>query len=76
MITGARYGHTNLIAADWRRLANFYIKLFGCELVPPERDFAGEKLEALTALQGAHLRGAHLRLPSYGEAGPTLGLFM
>jgi catechol 2,3-dioxygenase-like lactoylglutathione lyase family enzyme len=75
MIVGARYAHTNLIAVDWRRLAQFYIDLFGCELVPPERDFAGEKLEAITGLDGAHLRGAHLRLPGYGEAGPTLELF-
>ncbi|MCC6455502.1 MAG: VOC family protein [Caldilineaceae bacterium] len=75
MIAGVRYVHTNLIAADWRRLANFYSELFGCEIVPPERDFAGEKLEALTSLEGAHLRGAHLRLPGSGEDGPTLELF-
>ncbi len=75
MIAGARYGHTNLIAADWQRLAHFYINLFGCELVPPERDFAGEKVEALTGLKDAHLRGVHLRLPGYGEAGPTLEIF-
>jgi predicted enzyme related to lactoylglutathione lyase len=75
MIAGARYVHTNLIAADWRRLAQFYHDLFGCEIVPPERDFTGEKLEALTSMKGAHLRGAHLRLPGYGENGPTLELF-
>ena len=23
-IAGARYGHTNLVARDWRRLATFY----------------------------------------------------
>ena len=38
MITGARYVHTNLIARDWRELARFYVEVFGCELVPPERD--------------------------------------
>lgn len=75
MIAGARYGHTNLIAKDWRTLAQFYIDLFGCEIVPPERDFAGEKLESMTGLAGAHLRGAHLRLPGYGKNGPTLELF-
>lgn len=75
MIAGARYVHTNLIAADWQRLARFYIELFGCEIVPPERDFSGEKLEALTSLEGAHLRGVHLRLPGYGDQGPTLELF-
>jgi catechol 2,3-dioxygenase-like lactoylglutathione lyase family enzyme len=56
-------------------LAHFYIDLFGCELVPPERDFAREKVEALTGLKDAHLRGVHLRLPGYGEAGPTLEIF-
>lgn len=75
MISGARYGHTNLIAKDWQRLAQFYIDLFGCEIVPPERDFAGAKLESMTGLPGAHLRGVHLRLPGYGEHGPTLELF-
>lgn len=75
MIAGARYGHTNLIAENWQQLAQFYIDLFGCEIVPPERDFAGEKLDQLTGLDNAHLRGVHLRLPGYGEAGPTLELF-
>ena len=35
---GARFGHVNVIARDWRRLADFYAEVFGCELVPPERD--------------------------------------
>jgi predicted enzyme related to lactoylglutathione lyase len=71
----AKYVHTNLIAEDWRALADFYQQLFGCVPVPPERDFQGEKLEAGTGLPGAHLRGVHLRLPGYGEAGPTLEIF-
>ena len=71
----ARYVHTNLIAADWRKLADFYIRLFGCTPVPPERDFQGELLERGTGPPGAHLRGVHLRLPGYGEEGPTLELF-
>ena len=74
-ILTAKYVHTNLIAADWRKLADFYIQVFGCKLVPPERDFQGEKLEAGTGLPGAHLRGAHLRLPGFGEDGPTLEVF-
>lgn len=75
MALTARYAHTNLIAADWRALAEFYIRLFGCEVVPPERDFQGPLLEAGTALPGAHLRGAHLRLPGYGADGPTLEIY-
>lgn len=71
----ARYRHTNLTARDWRALANFYIHLFGCEIVPPERDLSGAALEAGTGLPAAHLRGVHLRLPGYGEGGPTLEIF-
>jgi glyoxylase I family protein len=70
-----KYVHTNLIARDWRALARFYQLIFGCIPVPPERDLQGEKLEAGTGLPGAHLRGVHLRLPGYGEDGPTLEIF-
>ncbi len=71
----AKYVHTNLIAEDWQALAKFYQELFGCVPVPPERDFQGEKLEAGSGIAGAHLRGVHLRLPGYGEGGPTLEIF-
>jgi predicted enzyme related to lactoylglutathione lyase len=72
MRIAVKYVHTNLIAKDWRALANFYQQLFGCIPVPPERDFQGEKLEAGTGISGAHLRGVHLRLPGCGDNGPTL----
>lgn len=75
MVLQARYVHTNLIAEDWRLLAGFYQRVFGCVPVPPERDLQGEKLEAGTGLPGAHLRGMHLRLPGYGSEGPTLEIF-
>jgi predicted enzyme related to lactoylglutathione lyase len=71
----ARYVHTNLIAKDWQALAAFYQQVFGCVPVPPERDIRGEKLEAGTGIPGAALRGVHLRLPGYGEDGPTLEVF-
>lgn len=71
----ARFGHVNLIARDWRALAGFYVRLFGCELVPPERDYRGEDLAAGTGVPGAALRGAHLRLPGHGPAGPTLEIY-
>lgn len=71
----ARYVHTNLIAQDWQALANFYQQVFGCVPAPPERDFKGEKLEAGTGIPGAVLRGVHLRLPGYGDDGPTLEIF-
>lgn len=71
----ARYVHTNLIAEDWQALASFYQHVFGCIPVPPERDFQGVKLEAGTGIPEAHLRGVHLRLPGYGDNGPTLEIF-
>lgn len=70
-----RFVHTNLVAQDWRRLAKFYQEIFGCIPVPPERDLAGPWLEAATAVPGATIRGAHLRLPGHGDLGPTLEIF-
>ena len=75
MIEGARYSHTNLIARDWRVLAGFYQSVLGCELVPPERDYAGLALEAGTGVAGATLAGVHLRLPGHGPSGPTLEIY-
>lgn len=74
-IDGARFGHVNVTSADWRRLAAFYTDVFGCELVPPERDIRGAPLDAATGLTDAHLTGAHLRLPGHGETGPTIEIF-
>jgi catechol 2,3-dioxygenase-like lactoylglutathione lyase family enzyme len=71
-MTKARFAHTSLVAADWRALASFYQRVFGCEVVPPERHFAGPTLEAGTGVTGARLDGAHLRLPGHGPAGRGL----
>lgn len=71
----ARYVHTNLIARDWRALAGFYQRVFGCEPVGPERELGGEWLASGTGVPGARLRGRHLRLPGHGERGPTLEIF-
>ena len=71
----AKYVHTNLIARDWKKLAQFYSKVFGCEPKGPERDMAGAWLDGLTSLRNAHLRGVHLRLPGYGDNAPTLEIF-
>jgi catechol 2,3-dioxygenase-like lactoylglutathione lyase family enzyme len=75
MISGAKYGHTNIIAKDWQRLARFYVDVLGCVLVPPERHYQGETLERGTGVPGAEVRGAHLRLPGHGDNGPTLEIF-
>ena len=58
----ARFGHVNVVAHDWRRLVDFYERLFGCVLVPPERDYSGPDLEAGTGVAEAALRGASLNV--------------
>ncbi len=71
----AKYVHTNLIAEDWHQLAKFYTDVFGCSLVPPERDYHGADLDSATGLKDAHLTGAHLRLPGWGNNGPTIEIY-
>jgi catechol 2,3-dioxygenase-like lactoylglutathione lyase family enzyme len=75
MAFNARYVHTNLVANDWQALASFYQRVFGCEVVPPERHFSGATLEAGTGVPGSRIDGVHLRLPGHGPAGPTLEVF-
>lgn len=70
-----RYVHTNLIARDWKALSAFYQKVFGCTPVSPQRDLQGEWVDRLTGLPGAHITGEHLRLPGWGDDGPTLEIF-
>jgi predicted enzyme related to lactoylglutathione lyase len=62
-------------AEDWRRLVDFYTKVFGCEFVPPERDYEGHDLSRGTGVPDAALRGAHLRLPGHGDTGPTIEIY-
>ncbi len=69
-----KYVHTNLVARDWRKLADFYIKIFNCTPLPPERDLKGEWLDKAVNLKDARITGVHLRLPGY-ENGPTLEVF-
>jgi catechol 2,3-dioxygenase-like lactoylglutathione lyase family enzyme len=75
MLKNARFAHTNLVARDWKQLADFYTSVFGCKLVPPVRDLEGQWLDDATSVPHAHIRGAHLRLPGFGETGPTLEIF-
>jgi glyoxylase I family protein len=74
-IKGARFGHVNVIAEDWRRLAGFYTEVFGCEFVPPERNYEGHDLSRGTGVADAALQGVHLRLPGQGENGPTIEIY-
>lgn len=69
------YTHTNIVASDWKGLAAFYVKVFGCRVVPPERDLSGPWLEELTGIPNVHIRGVHLALPGYEGNTPTLEIF-
>jgi catechol 2,3-dioxygenase-like lactoylglutathione lyase family enzyme len=71
----AKYVHTNLIARDWKRLVHFYCHVFGCEPKGPERDLSAAWLDQVNSVPNARLRGVHLRLPGYGDDGPTLEIF-
>lgn len=75
MTIRAKFVHTNLVARDWKRLAGFYERVFGCEAVPPTRYLKGQWLEDGTGVPGAEVRGIHLRLPGFGADGPTLEVF-
>ena len=70
-----RYTHVNIVCKDWRALADFYIKVFGCTEKPPERDLRGSWVDDLTGLSQAHIQGVHLALPGYEGDGPSLELF-
>jgi catechol 2,3-dioxygenase-like lactoylglutathione lyase family enzyme len=70
-----KFVHTNLVARDWKRLAEFYIDAFGCKPKPPERNLKGEWLDKATSQMRAHIEGIHLMLPGYGNGGPTLEVF-
>ena len=71
----ARYVHTNLVASNWQDLAAFYVDVFGCVPVPPERHLSGDWLDRAIALTNARIDGIHLRLPGHGDRGPTLEVF-
>lgn len=70
-----KYVHTNIVSRNWKKLSDFYINVFQCEIVPPIRNQSGKWLEQGTGLKNASLKGAHLRLPGHGPNGPTLEIY-
>jgi predicted enzyme related to lactoylglutathione lyase len=70
-----RFTHVDIVARDWRRLVQFYEEVFGCMPVPPERHLRGNWLSAATGVSDAALEGMHLRVPGWGDSGPTLEIF-
>ena len=69
-----KYIHTNIIAKDWKALADFYIRVFDCVPIYPQRDLSGAWVDQLTQISGCRIKGIHLALPGYTE-GPTLEIF-
>ena len=74
MNNNIKFVHTNVVARDWKKLAQFYIDVFGCVPIYPERDLSGKWLEELTNIQDATIKGIHLKLPGYKNS-PTLEIF-
>lgn len=68
------FSHVNIVSSNWKKLAQFYIDVFDCKPVYPERDLSGKWIDSLTKITDAHLKGIHLKLPGYNE-GPTLEIF-
>ena len=66
--------HVNLVARDWRKLADFYIAVFGCTPQYPERNLKGNWIDTATGLTDVRIQGIHLHLPGR-EEGPTLEIF-
>jgi catechol 2,3-dioxygenase-like lactoylglutathione lyase family enzyme len=74
MSSQIKFVHTNIIAKNWQKLAQFYIDVFDCSPLFPERDLSGFWMDKLTSITDVHAKGMHLRLPGY-ENGPTLEIF-
>lgn len=74
MKTDIRYVHTNLVAKDWRKLSEFYINVFDCQPIYPQRDLSGTWIDKITKIEDVKIKGIHLNLPGY-EDGPTLEIF-
>ena len=70
-----KYVHTNIVAKNWQKLADFYIEVFGCTIVPPIRYYKGKDLESAVNIRDVTLNGVHLRLPGYKKSGPTLEIY-
>jgi catechol 2,3-dioxygenase-like lactoylglutathione lyase family enzyme len=70
-----RFNHTNIVTPDPDQLAAFYIEVFGCVRLSPDRNLAGEWLERGTGIPGAKIHAIHLRLPGHGDNGPTLEVY-
>jgi catechol 2,3-dioxygenase-like lactoylglutathione lyase family enzyme len=70
-----RFIHTNIATKDWKALADFYIQVFHCRILPQVRKLSGSWLDRATGLPNVKLEGVQLQLPGYDDDGPTLEIF-
>lgn len=70
-----KYIHTNIIAKDWKKLADFYIRVLDCKKVYAKRDLKGRWIDEGTGIKDVHIEGVHLKLPGHGDDGPALEIF-
>ncbi len=70
-----KFAHINIITDDWKKLSDFYIKVFDCEPILPRRDLKGEWLSKATGIESVHIQGIHLLLPGGDENQLTLEIF-
>lgn len=70
-----KFVHTNIVSNNWKKLADFYIKVFDCKIVHPLRKYEGKELDSAVNIKNAKLVGVHLQLPGYKSSGPTLEIF-
>ncbi|QDR83429.1 VOC family protein [Sporomusa termitida] len=75
MENNIRYVHTNIIAQNWKKLAQFYIDVFHCKPIYPERNLSGNWIDRITKINNVAIRGIDLTLPGYDNNGPTLEIF-
>jgi predicted enzyme related to lactoylglutathione lyase len=70
-----RYAHTNIVAENYKKLAEFYMQALGCEIALPDSTLSGEWLERGIGITGAVIKGMTLTLPGYDKKGPTMEIF-
>ncbi len=61
---GIQFSHINIIAKDWKNVADFYTKVFHCTPLPPGDELSGVWVDKLTGLHGAKICGVHLLFPN------------
>lgn len=66
--------HVNINAKDWKKVAAFYEKVFGCVQVPPEKKISGDYAADLTGLAGSDIEGITMTFPGDPE-GTQLEIF-